>query len=155
MNVKFGIAVLLAVVMAAQPGLTLKCYECMGFIVNAPEEFKFPNVKGCGDDTIPADSKIPTEEAGGDNAACTIISYQNKDWNDGKRFAMRTFGTKGDEDEINAAKDEALAAINVRNVTEDDLKVEYCQTDKCNGATGHIASTLAVAAAALFVLSRQ
>jgi len=159
MNVNFGIAVLLAVVIAAQPGQTLRCWECQGFIESLPEDF-MSNVKGCGDDTIPSDSKISTrnESTGfGPNAICIIISYQNKDWNNGKRFAMRTAVTKGDAQDIEFHKNLTLQAIQKVNskVTEDDLKVKYCQTDKCNGATGHIASTLAVAAAALFVLSRQ
>jgi len=159
MNVNFGIAVLLAVVMAAQPGQTLICYECQGF-VPSQDEHPFFNVKGCGDDTIPADSKIMTRNETtriGPNAICIIISYQNKDWNNGKRVAKRAAVKKGDAQDIEDTKFDALQAIQAVNskVTEDDLKVEYCQTDKCSGATGHIASTLAVAAAALFVLSRQ
>jgi len=156
MNVNFGIAVLLAVVIAAQPGQTLKCWDCIGFIESLPE-VPGGNVKGCGDDPIPSDSKISTKEAKGDNAACIILSYQNKDWNNGTRFALRTSGPKGDEDDIKAAKKEAWKNIHQldKNAKEDDIDLEQCQTDLCSGAAGHIASTLSVAAAALFVLSRQ
>jgi len=155
MNVKFGIAVVLAVVIAAQPGLTLKCWVCRGFIEGSPEDNS--NVKGCGDDHIPADSKIPTKEAGGDNWACTVISYQNEDWNNGTRLAWRSSMPKANDDQIKTVKKAFWTAIHQynKNAKEDDLNVEQCQTDKCNGATGHAASTLAVAAAALLVLSRQ
>jgi len=134
----------LAVVIAAQPGQTLKCYACTGFIESSPEH-PMLNVKGCGDDPIPADSKITTIEAGGDNMACTITSYQNKDWNDGTRVAIRTAMPKGNAEGIEAMKKTLWTAIHPldKNAKEDDIKVEQCQTDLCSGAAGTTTTTVA------------